>query len=146
MFYISEHRKSYDMVDDMYDILNNAPDLTLFAISITRFEALEIPKLAKETLNLNINIINLVDIKPLEIKKEAIESLKSSRFGGIVLDDDYVDGIAKNIALDLNHLSGKKVSVLGLENRTAGFYPKVDNLPPNKFKIINFIKKLVNEK
>ena len=54
--------------------------------------------------------------------------------------DDYVEQL-QNIALDLNHLTGKKVNVLGLEDKSlAGFYPEVDNLPPSKFKILNLVK------
>ena len=145
VFYISEHRKSYDMKEEMEDIFNNNPDITIFALSITRFEAMNVPALAKENLGVNINIVNIVDIKPLSLKQEALDSLKSSKFGGIVLDDDYVDGIAKNIALDLNHLTGKKVNVLGLDDKSAGFYPEVDNLPPSKFKILNLVKKIISE-
>ena len=61
------------------------------------------------------------------------------------MDDDYVNGIAKNIALDLNHLSGKKVNVLGLEEKSAGFYPNVDNLPPDENKIMSFINNIVSK-
>jgi len=71
-----------------------------------------------------------------------ISSLKTTG-KGIVLDDDYVDGIAKSLAFDLNKLSGADVHVMGLDDRTAGFYPQVDNLPPSKDKIIKKIKELL---
>jgi hypothetical protein len=71
-----------------------------------------------------------------------IQSLKNAS-KGIVLDDDYVDGIAKSLAFDLNKKTGADVHVMGLENKTAGFYPQVDNLPPNKDAIIKKIKSLL---
>ena len=144
VFYISEHRKSYDMEDELNDILNPNPDLTIFAISVTRFYAIKIPKIAKQ-FGLNINVVNIFRIKPYSFSKSSIDSLSNSKYGGLVLDDDYVNGIAKNIALDLNHLSGKKVNVLGLEEKSAGFYPNVDNLPPDENKIMSFINNIVSK-
>ena len=59
--------------------------------------------------NIRISIINLFWLKPLKIKKYYIDLLKSSKFGGLVLDDDYPDGIAKSISNDLSNISGKKL-------------------------------------
>ena len=42
--------------------------------------------------------------------------------------------------------SNKKVYSLGLENRTAGFDPKVDNLPPSPEKIVEYVLKIINSK
>ena len=42
--------------------------------------------------------------------------------------------------------SNKKVYSLGLENRTAGFDPKVDNLPPSPEKIVEYVLKLLIQK
>jgi pyruvate/2-oxoglutarate/acetoin dehydrogenase E1 component len=143
--YVSEHRKSYDNKQDLKDIIFHNPDLTLFAISITRFEAIEASKnLSKE--GLKINVVNLFELKPLKLSKKAIISLKNSRYGGIVLDDDYVNGIAKNIAHDLNLMTSKTLNVLGLKDKSAGFYPKVDNLPPTAQEIRKFILKLIKDK
>ena len=66
-----------------------------------------------------------------------------SKYGGIVLDDDYPNGIAKQIAYELMLKSGKPVRVLCIDEKVAGFQPYNDNLPPNKNKIINFINQLL---
>ena len=140
MIYVSEHRKSYDNRKELKDIIYEKPDITLFAISITRFEAIETSKkLFKE--GTKVNVINIFEIKPLKISKKAKQSLIDSKFGGIVLDDDYVNGIAKNIAHDLNLMTNKIVNVIGLKDKSAGFYPQVDNLPPTSNEIrVLFIK------
>ena len=91
-----------------------------------------------------ISVFNLVWLKPFSIKKKYIETLKNSKYGGLVLDDDYSDGIAKSIANDLNLKSSKKINVMGLKNKSAGFHPKVDNLPPTSKEIIDFFLKLIN--
>ena len=63
---------------------------------------------------------------------------------GIVLDDDYEDGICSSIAhkLMLNS-QGCRVSCIGLENKSAGFAKHLDNLPPCKDIIIAKIKDLL---
>ena len=91
-------------------------------ISITRFNAVEASKITKKQ-GIFVNVVHLYQIKPLNFSKSSLESLKRSKFGGIVLDD-YVDGVSKNIALDLNHLT-KKVNVMGLEDKSAGFTLKL---------------------
>ena len=142
VIYVSEHRKSYDNREELKDIIYEKPDITLFAISITRFEAIETSKkLFKE--GTKVNVINIFEIKPLKISKKAKQSLIDSKFGGIVLDDDYVNGIAKNIAHDLNLMTNKIVNVIGLKDKSAGFYPQVDNLPPNSNEIRSFIYKII---
>ena len=82
-------------------------------------------------------------INPLKIDDSQIENLKQSKYGGIVLDDDYPNGIAKQIAYELMLKSGKPVHVLCIDEKVAGSQPHNDNLPPSKEKIINFVKKLL---
>jgi hypothetical protein len=95
---------------------------------------------------LNISVNHIFRIKPFTLgSKEALKNLSKSKYGGCVLDDDYVDGIAKNIAYDLAVQSGASVKVMGLEDKTAGFAANVDNLPPSKEKIKNFILNIVGK-
>ena len=50
----------------------------------------------------------------------------------------------KTIAFDLMSKTNKKLSVLGLKDKSAGFYKKVDNLPPSSNEISNEVIKLIN--
>ena len=93
-----------------------------------------------------INIIHQLYIKPFIFKDRWQKALNNSKYGGLVLDDDYVDGVAKNIACEMMLKSNKKVYSLGLENRSAGFDPKVDNLPPSPEKIVGYVLKIINSK
>ena len=72
-----------------------------------------------------------------------MSNLKNSKFGGLILDDDYVDGVAKSIANDLNLKTNKNINVLGLKNRTAGTGKNLDNLPPSSDEIVKFVKKII---
>jgi pyruvate/2-oxoglutarate/acetoin dehydrogenase E1 component len=144
VYYISEHRGSYNNHKKIENIIVSNPQLVILAISITRFEALKaIKQLNKE--GYKISFINLVWLKPLKISKTAISNIKSSKFGALILDDDYEDGISKNIANDLSHITNQKIYTLGLKNKSAGFHPSVDNLPPKKIDIIKKIKNIIKK-
>jgi len=144
VIYVSEHRGSYDNSKELNDIIYDKSDLVIFAISITRFEALKVQEILKNE-NINISVINMFWIKPYKITQKYIKTLKNSKFGGLVIDDDYEDGIAKAIANDLSNISGKPIKTLGLKNKTAGFHPNVDNLPPNADQIYKLIKKIIKK-
>lgn len=141
-YYISEHRKSYDNTEELYDIVNNEEvDFTIFPISITRFEMKKLLELANQE-GIKLNIIHQLWLKPFYVMDYWIPALKNSKYGGLVTDDDYVEGVASSIANQLNVATGKVVHTLGLEPRTAGFYPSVDNLPPTAEKIIEKLKQI----
>ncbi len=145
VYYVSEHRGSFNNHKELIDVEINRPNLVIFAISITRFEA----KKAVEILNkknFRISLCNILWIKPFKVKKKMINQLKKAKYGGLVIDDDYEDGIAKNIANDLSIISNKKIHTLGLKNKSAGFSKKGDNLPPDCKEIISKIEKILVKK
>ena len=144
VYYVSEHRGSFNNKSELKDIETKKPNLVVFAISITRFEAKKAIEILNDE-NLKISLCNILWIKPFKLKKNIIKQLKKSKYGGLVIDDDYEDGIAKNIANDLSIISNKKVHTLGLKNKSAGFSKKGDNLPPNFKEIISKIRKIVRK-
>jgi pyruvate/2-oxoglutarate/acetoin dehydrogenase E1 component len=144
VYYVSEHRASYDNKKELADFLSNDVDIIIFSISITRFEAQKVRDILEKE-NLKIGIANILWIKPFEIKKKWLQTLKNSKFGGIILDDDYESGVASDMAYKLMKLSKKKVEVMGLKNKSAGFSRKSDNLPPNKEEIITKIKEIIKK-
>ena len=140
-YYVSEHRKSYDNIEEFENIILHEADFTIFPISITRLEMKKLLELAKQE-NIKLNIIHQLWIKPFTIEDSWKIALDNSMFGGLVTDDDYVEGTASSIANELSLATGKKVHTLGLEPRTAGFHPSVDNLPPSAEKIIEKLKNI----
>jgi hypothetical protein len=137
-YYVSEHRASHSFSEALLDTEVEEPDWVLFPYSVTRFSAEEA---AKERGR--VSVYHQVWIRPLGISDRQIQKLKESKYGGVVIDGDYPNGIAKQIAHDLMLKSGKKVYVLALKEITAGFQPHNDNLPPNKNDILDFLK--INE-
>jgi len=74
------------------------------------------------------------------------EALNRSKYGGMVLDDDYEEGVASSIAHTMMIAANKKVHTMGLDHRTAGFHPDTDNLPPTPEAIVEKVKLIINEK
>ena len=107
VLYVSEHRGSYSNTDELQDFVSENLDIILFPISITRFEA-QRAKIELEKHGYKIGIANILWIKPFVIKKEWENAVKTSKFGGIVLDDDYSQGVATNLAYDIMKKTGKK--------------------------------------
>ncbi|MDA7583486.1 hypothetical protein N8712_00475 [bacterium] len=142
VIYVSEHRKSFDNSLELPDKLDGKCDIIIFAISITRFEAKKVKEIFKKK-KINVGIANIFWIKPFKIKNLWIKKLKDSKYGGIVLDDDYESGIAKSIANDLTVKTGKKIFTLGLKNKSAGASKKSDNLPPNSKEIYRKINSII---
>nr|ABZ06238.1 putative transketolase, pyridine binding domain protein [uncultured marine microorganism HF4000_007I05] len=142
VLYVSEHRGSYSNKKELDDFISDNLDIVLFPISITRFEAQK-AKIELEKQGYKIGIGNIVWIKPFLIKKEWEKAIKSSKFGGIVLDDDYTEGVATNLAYKLMKKTGKKIDVMGLKDKSAGFSRMTDNLPPNYLEITDKVKKII---
>ena len=143
VYYVSEHRRSYDNTDELGDVFHDDPDVVLFPISITRFDAEEARK-ELEKQGIKASIIHQLWIKPFLFKKIWRRQLNNSKFGGIVLDDDYEQGVASSIAHRMMLQSDKKVYTMGLDHRTAGFHKDSDNLPPTPKQIINKVKGICN--
>jgi pyruvate/2-oxoglutarate/acetoin dehydrogenase E1 component len=141
-YYISEHRKSYNNTEELNDIIHEGEvDFTIFPISITRFEMEELLKLTEQE-GIKLNIIHQLWLKPFYVMDSWITGLENSKYGGLVTDDDYVEGVASSIANEFSLATSKKVYTLGLEPRTAGFHPSVDNLPPTAEKIFKKLKQI----
>ena len=144
VYYISEHRLSYSNKKEFKNEIKGKKDLILMPISVTRFEA-EKAKHRLEKKGFKVGIIHLVNLKPFTIEKKWISAIKQSKAGVLMTDNDYNDGILRILAHKVIEKTGKNVSVLGLEDKTAGHHKNVDNLPPDELKIaeraISIIKK-----
>ena len=137
VYYVSEHRGSYNNSEELPDIWFEKPDFVLFPISITRFAAIEASKLLLAEGH-KVSVHHQFILKPFEIQDEWRDSLVNA--DGVVLDDDYPDGIASTLAHKLMLATSSKVYTMGLSDRTAGFSPQSDNLPPSTNAIYDFVK------
>jgi len=143
--YVSEHRRSFKIDHELPDKIVKNPDLTIMAISASRLNAVEAVKILANS-GIKCNLINLFWLKPVINLHKLIRAVDKSKYGGLILDGDYENGIAKTIAYDVMRKSKKKVMVLALEERAAGFAPRLDNLPPSPKKICGKVRNIVTSK
>ena len=145
VYYVSEHRGSFNNEKEFKDQIENKSALVIYAISITRFEAVKAKKILEQK-GITVSLIHILWIKPFKPSKKSLRNLKKSKYGGLVLDDDYESGVAKSLANELNIKTGSKVFTLGLKNKSAGFSKSTDNLPPNANEIVRKVKKIIKDK
>ena len=114
-------------------------------ISATRFEA-EIAQKILINNGFKISIFHIMWLKPFKITKKLIETVNSSKCGALILDNDFEYGIPSILSHQLSQKVNKKISVMGLKNKTAGHHHNVDNLPPNAEAIINKVIIIIKNK
>lgn len=139
--YVSEHRRSFPVADEMPDRQRPDSRLTVFAISASRLNALDaLSRLDGE--GVSCDLFHLVWLKPFTVTDAMVSSL--GRTGrGLVIDSDFeVCGASQSLAYSLMHASGVPVHALGLEDRTAGFAPQLDNPTPSVDRIVSALRDL----
>ena len=145
VFYISEHRKSYDNKLEFKNIIKNGLDIILMPISVTRFEA-EKAKNYLNNIGYKVGIIHLFELKPFILKKKWIKAIKNSKYGVLMTDNDYVDGILRTLAHKINEKTNKMIYVMGLKDKSAGYTDKTSNFPPSESKITTRVKNIILNK
>ena len=132
--YLSEHRGAWGNEGAADDVFHVAPQCVLFPVSVTRFECYRAAVFGA----LPVSICPVFRLRPFHVSEGALAALQ--RVGrGMVIDDAHT-GFAKALAHDLATATGAKMGVMGLEDRTAGFYR--DNLPPTATQIMEAVHAL----
>ena len=145
VFYVSEHRRSYNFIGNLKDYLPQKPDIILMSISVTRFESEKVINFFKKT-DIKVGLIHLYNLKPFNLSNEIYKYIKSSKHGVILTDNDYEDGLLRVISSKIKDNVNCKIKLLGLKNKSAGHHKKVDNLPPDFDTIKKNIYKIVVKK
>ncbi|MCI5054376.1 MAG: hypothetical protein MRY23_06145 [Pelagibacteraceae bacterium] len=145
VYYVSEHRGAYGNSEEFKNDIDDKKELIIIAISITRFEA-EKAKRNLEKKGYKIGIKHVLWLKPFKISPKEVSAIKKSKAGCLILDDDYVDGVANSIGNKLNIKTKKPMYTLGLKDKSAGFSKSTDNLPPQSQDIEKKIINILGEK
>ena len=142
VYYISEHRKSYNFVGTLKNFLPKKPDIVIISISVTRFEAEKVKNYFKNT-NIKVGLVHIYKIKPFNLSNKIYKYLQSSKHGIILTDNDYEDGLLRIISSKIKDNINCKIKLLGLKNKSAGHHKNVDNLPPDFYKMKKKIYKII---
>jgi pyruvate/2-oxoglutarate/acetoin dehydrogenase E1 component len=97
---VSEHRKSFNQIEEMKNIIEPDAEITLFGISTARFNVLEaVEKLKKE--GIKCNVINLYWLKPLKLDENILNPLIKTKIGLVVDPGFEICGASQSIAYEL---------------------------------------------
>ena len=142
---VSEHRRSYNEKKEFSDKTTLHPKISIFAISAVRFEMDDLEAKLKER-GIKCDIFHILWLKPFNLKKKYIESLKKSGLG-IVIDSTYeICSIAEHISHKLMlKVNGSKIMPFGMEDRSPGCTPTKLNGTPNANKILKKILSLLRK-
>ena len=143
--YVSEHRRSFTLTEEMEDIVQDDADVTVIAISAGRLNVMEAEKNLREK-GTKCNIFNLLWLKPFKPSPNMLESLKKTKLGLIIDSDFEITGASRSIAYELMHATGVPVHALGLEDRVCGVAPSLENITPISEKIVDTIQGYLRHK
>jgi len=137
--YVSEHRRSFALTEEMPDIIRDDAQVTVIGISAARLNMLDAAP-ALEAKGVKADLLHLLWLKPLGITERMIASLKKTGVG-VVIDSDYeITGASRSIAYELMHATGVPVHALGLEDRVCGVAPHLENTTPSAAKIADAVE------
>lgn len=142
---VSEHRESYLNTEELNDVTVDGADVTLYAISSTRFQVGKAAQMLKEE-GIKCNIVHLMWLKPFVMESRLTDPLLQSK-RGIVIDSGHeIAGASRSIAYELMQATGIKVRALGLYDRTKCLCPPLQNKAPNANRIYEAVKEVLLSK
>ncbi|MFX4223896.1 MAG: transketolase C-terminal domain-containing protein [Thalassobaculum sp.] len=141
---VSEHRNSYGETEDRSDVIRDDAEVTIFAVSAARFEAEKALALLSEQ-GVAANLIHVVWLKPFSVSDAARRALKQSG-RGLVCDSAFtICGASESVAYNLMLESGVPVKAIGMEDRSSGVAPHLENHTPNAERIADEAKAMIGK-
>ena len=128
--YVSEHRKSYTVSEEMPDIYRSDADITVFPISGARLNMKEAEQLLLDE-GISCNICPILWLKPFRPSNEVLDSLRKTGIGLVVDSDFEIAGASRSISYELMHLTGASVHALGLKDQVCGATATQENITPS---------------
>lgn len=140
--YVSEHRRSFVLTDEMEDRVVEKAKITILAISAARLNALEAVEILSD-LGIECNLIHQVWLKPFEPSRDLINSLKETKLG-LVIDSGYqMVGASESFAYKLMHESKIPVFAYGIADKVCGVSKETENITPDAKSIVNKVLSLI---
>jgi pyruvate dehydrogenase E1 component beta subunit len=140
---VSEHRVSYQNVAEFEDVVRPDAELTLYAVSSTRFEVAAAAERLEREQGIRCNIVHVVWLKPFETTPRLTRPLETCR-AGLVLDAGHtLCGAAQALACELTQATGIPVRALGTDDRTKCLPKPLQNAAPNADKICEIAREMM---
>ena len=143
--FVSEHRHSFNQIDEIKDIILPDSQITIYGIGYARFNVLKALEILTRQ-GIKCNFINLLWLKPLKLTHEKIESLTKTKIGLVVDSGFEIAGASQSIAYELMKKTKIYVEALGAEDKPVGTAERYENGTPSVEKIVNKVKELIKLK
>ncbi len=137
-----EHQATFDNDEEFYSTFQKDADITIFAISFARINALKAIDILKKE-GIVCNIIYLIQLRPYSVCDTVVELLRKSKRGLVVDTGFETCGAGRDFAYQLTQASGIIVKAIGLEDKSVGVAKGYENLTPSSEKIVETVKKMV---
>ncbi|MDR1139736.1 MAG: hypothetical protein LBK93_03875 [Rickettsiales bacterium] len=138
---VSEHRASFSNTEEFEDIIHDNASITLYPISVTRFEAMKAAaQLAKE--GILCNVIHILWLKPFVADKRITQPLLQSECGIVIDVGHEIAGASQSIAYQLTQVTGILVKALGLKDSTKCLCHPFKNEIPTAEQISDAIRNI----
>ena len=139
---VSEHRRSYTNTRELPDRIHDGAEITLYAMSAVRFNAVEaVEELRRD--GITCNLVHIVWLKPFERTRRMLDPLERSG-RGMVLDSAYeIAGASRSIAYDLMDATGCPVKAVGQLDRSPGVAKHLENGSPSVPRIVESAKAML---
>lgn len=141
--YVSESRRSFDVIGEMSDLVINDAEVVVVGIGPARFSMTEAVK-RLNSLGVSTCGFGLVWLKPLQLSETLLDSVRNARLTLIVESDYEYCSISASVANRFWEITDGYVSLMGLEDRTAGFSRESDNTTPTPESIMKYILNFLN--
>jgi acetoin:2,6-dichlorophenolindophenol oxidoreductase subunit beta len=139
---VSEHRDSYTRSDELEDRIVDDAQISIFAISASRYSAVEaVERLAAE--GVAVNLLHVTWLKPFQVSERAKAALKSSGCGLVVDSAFEICGASQSIAYNLMLESGCPVRAVGMHDRSSGVAKHLENHTPSASRIVEEVRELL---
>lgn len=139
--YVSESRKSFSLTASPRQRTRTNVEIVLIAIGSARLTAEEAAQ-RLEANGVSVATFGILWIKPLEIPDWVRLAVRDAR-ATLVIDSDFEQcSVGMSVAYSLQHETGCRVDVLGLDERSAGFSKETDNTTPSPQKILSKLRQI----
>jgi len=141
---VSEHRISYSNTKEMNDVHVEKADITLYAISSSRFEVDKAAQMLEKD-GIKCNIVHILWLKPFELTNRLLDPLNESKLGIVIDSGHEIAGASQSIAYELSQATGQPVKALGLYDKTKCLCPPLQNKTPDANRIYEVVKTIIQE-
>lgn len=141
-FLVSEHRQSFTNSHKLPDVVEEDPNITLYAISSPRFEVGQAAQRLKSE-GIICNVVHINWLKPFHCADRMLEPLRQSRRGLVIDAGHQIAGASQSLAYELMQSTGLPVKALGLLDHTKCLCLPLQNRVPNADTIMCAVKEML---